>query len=73
MEGGIQNGGILSKHSRGSQNINEFCENTAGLLRRKSLDLDLACLNVVSHVKIFQFLDMLNESERYRAVANGLL
>ena len=73
MEDEIQNGGIMSKHSRGSENINGFCENTAGLLRGKFLDLDVACLNEVSLVKMFQFHNMLDESEGYRATANGLI
>jgi hypothetical protein len=33
---------------------------------------DSACSKVVSYVKIFQFHNMLKESERYRATANGL-
>jgi hypothetical protein len=35
--------------------------------------LDSACSKEVSYVKIFQFHDVLNESERYCATANGLL
>ena len=46
-----------------------FCEKTAGLRRGKSSDLISACLKVLVPVKIFQFQDMLNESERYRDAA----
>ncbi len=49
-----------------------FCEKTAGLRRGKSSDSNSACLKVLVLVKIFQFQDMLNESERYRDAANGL-
>jgi hypothetical protein len=49
-----------------------FCEKTAGLRRGKS-DSNSACLKVLVPVKIFQFQDMLNECERYRDAANGLL
>ena len=55
-----------------NENIHGLCENTAGLWRWKSLDLDSACSKEVSYVKIFQFHNVLNESERYRATANGL-
>jgi hypothetical protein len=34
--------------------------------------LNSACLNVLVPVKIFQFQDMLNESEQNRDAANGL-
>ena len=43
-----------------------FCEKTAGLRRRKFSDSNSACLKVLVPVKIFQFEDMLNESERYQ-------
>ena len=49
------------------------CEKTAGLRRGKFSDSNSACLNVLVPVKIFQFQDMLNESERYRDAANGLV
>jgi hypothetical protein len=49
-----------------------FCEKTAGLRRGKSSDSNSACLKVLVPVKIFQFQDMLNESERYQDAANGL-
>ena len=49
-----------------------FCEKTAGLRRGKFLDSNSASLNVLVPVKIFQFQDMLNESERYPDSANGL-
>jgi hypothetical protein len=49
------------------------CEKTAGLRSGKFLDLNLACSKVLVPVKIFQFQDMGNESERYRDAANGLL
>ena len=50
-----------------------FCEKTAGLRRGKFSDSNSACLKVSVSVKIFQFQDMLNESERYQDAANGLL
>jgi hypothetical protein len=49
-----------------------FCEKTAGLRRGKFSDSNSACLKVSVPVKIFQFQDMLNESERYQDAANGL-
>jgi hypothetical protein len=49
-----------------------FCEKTAGLRRRKFLDSDSSCLKVLVPIKIFQFQDMLNESERYQDAANSL-
>ena len=48
-----------------------FCEKTADLRRGKFSDSNSACLKVLVPVKIFQFQDMLNESERYRDAANG--
>ena len=51
----------------------EFCEKTAGLRRGKFSDSKSLCLRVLVSVKIFQFQDMLNESERYQEAANGLL
>ena len=50
-----------------------FCEQTARLRRGKFSDSNSAYLKVLVHVKIFQFQDMLNESERYRDAANGLM
>jgi hypothetical protein len=49
-----------------------FCEKTAGLRRGKFSDSNSACLKVLVPVKIFQFQDMFNESERYQDAANGL-
>jgi hypothetical protein len=49
-----------------------FCGKTAGLRRGKFSDSNSACLKVLVPVKIFQFQDMLNESERYQDAANGL-
>jgi hypothetical protein len=49
-----------------------FCEKTAGLRRGKFSDSSSTCLKVLVPVKIFQFQDMLNESERYQDAANGL-
>jgi hypothetical protein len=49
-----------------------FWEKTAGLRRGKFSDSNSACLKVLVPVKIFQFQDMLNESERYQDAANGL-
>ena len=69
----IQNGGRVPKSCGNIENINGFGKNTAGLRRGKSLDLDSAWSKVVCYVKIFQFHDMLNESKRYRATANGLV
>jgi hypothetical protein len=40
------------------------CEKTAGLRCGKFLDLNSACSKVLIPIKIFQFQDMLNESER---------
>jgi hypothetical protein len=50
-----------------------FCEKTAGLWRGKFSDSNSACLKVLVPVKIFQFQDKLNESERYQDAANGLM
>jgi hypothetical protein len=50
-----------------------FCEKTAGLRRGKFSNSNSACLKVLVPVKIFQFQDMLNESERYRDAAKGLV
>ena len=50
-----------------------FCEKTAGLRRGKFSDSNSACLKVLVPVKIFQFQDMLDESERYQDAANGLV
>ena len=49
-----------------------FCEKTAGLRNGKFSDSNSAYLKVLVPVKIFQFQDMLNESERYQDAANGL-
>ena len=40
---------------------------------RKFSDLNPACSKMLVHVEIFQFQDMLNESERYCDETNGLL
>ena len=48
------------------------CEKTAGLRRAKFLDSNSACLKALVPVKIFQFQDMLSESERYQDAENGL-
>jgi hypothetical protein len=48
------------------------CEKTAGLRSGNFSDLNSACSKVLVPVKIFQFQDMGNESERYRDAANGL-
>ena len=50
-----------------------FCEKTSGLRRGKFSDSNSACVKVLVPVKIFQFEDMLNESERYQDAANGLM
>ena len=50
-----------------------FCEKTSGLRRGKFSDSNSACLKVLAPVKIFQFQDMLNETERYQDAANGLV
>ena len=42
------------------------CEKTAGLRSGNFSDLNSACSKVLVPVKIFQFQDMGNESERYR-------
>ena len=55
-----------------SEDERAFCEKTAGLRRGKFSDSNSACLKVLVPVKLFQFQDMLNESERYRDAANGL-
>jgi hypothetical protein len=49
------------------------CEKTAGLRIGNFSDLNSACSKVLVPVKIFQFQDMGNESERYRDAANGLI
>jgi hypothetical protein len=48
------------------------CEKTAGLRSGNFSDLKSACSKVLVPVKILQFQDMGNESERYRDAANGL-
>jgi hypothetical protein len=48
------------------------CEKTEGLRSGNFSDLNSACSKVLVPVKIFQFQDMGNESERYRDAANGL-
>ena len=64
----------MSKSCGNIENINGFGKKYCGFTGRgKSLDLDSAWSKVVCYVKIFQFLDMLNESKRYRARANGLV
>ena len=57
---------------RRSENTNAICEKAAGLRSGKFSDLNSACSKMLVTVKIFQFHDMLNESERYRVTANGL-
>jgi hypothetical protein len=49
------------------------CEKTAGLRSGNFSDLNSACLKVLVPLKIFQIQDMLNESERYRDAADGLM
>jgi hypothetical protein len=49
------------------------CEKTAGPRSGNFSDLNSACLKVLVRVKIFQIQDILNESERYRDAADGLL
>ena len=41
------------------------CKKTACLRSEKFSDVNPACLKVLVHVKIIQFQDMLNESERH--------
>ena len=48
-----------------------LCKKTAGLPCGKFSDLNSGCFKVLVHVKIFQFQDMLNESERYCDATNG--
>ena len=48
------------------------CEKTVGLRSGKFSDLNSACSKVLVPVKIFQFQDMGNESERNRDAANDL-
>jgi hypothetical protein len=57
---------------RRTENTNAICEKTAGLRSGNFSDLNSACSKMLVTVKIFQFHDMLNESERYRVTANGL-
>jgi hypothetical protein len=51
----------------------QFVKKTAGLRSGIFSDLNSACSKMLVTVKIFQFHDMLNESERYRVTANGLI
>jgi hypothetical protein len=55
-----------------TENTNAICEKSAGLRSGNFSDLNSACSKMLVTVKIFQFHDMLNESERYRVTANGL-
>ena len=55
-----------------SEDKTAVCEKTAGLRRGKFSDSNSACLKVLVPVQIFQFQDMLNESERYQDAANSL-
>ena len=48
------------------------CKKTAGLRCGKFSDLNSACSKMLVYVKIFQFQDMLKESERYCDATNGL-
>jgi hypothetical protein len=57
---------------RRTENKNAICEKTAGLRSGNFSDLNSACSKMLVAVKIFQFHDMLNESERYRVTVNGL-
>ena len=57
---------------RRSENIKAICEKSAGLRSGNLSDLDSACFKMLVPVEIFQFHNMLNESERYQATANGL-
>ena len=57
---------------RRTENTNAICEKTAGLWSGNFSDLNSACSKMLVTLKIFQFHDMLNESERYRVTANGL-
>jgi hypothetical protein len=57
----------------GSFHVLVTTEKTAGLRRGKFSDSNSACLKVLVPVKIFQFQDMLNESERYQDAANVLV
>jgi hypothetical protein len=49
------------------------CEKTARVRSGNFSDFNSACSKVLVSVKIFQFQDMGNESERYRDAANGLV
>jgi hypothetical protein len=54
---------------RRTENTNAICDKTAGLRSDNFSDLNLAYSKMLVTVKIFQFHDMLNESERYRVTA----
>ena len=58
---------------RRTENTNAICEKTAGLRSGNFSNLNSACSKMLVTVKIFQFHDMLNESERYLVTANGLI
>ena len=49
------------------------CDKTAGLRSGNSSDLNSASWNVLVPVGIFQFSDMLYETERYRGSTDGLV
>ena len=50
-----------------------FYEKTAGRRSGNFSDSNSPCLKKLCSVKFPQFHDMLNESERYRVTANGLI
>ena len=67
---------VSLKNEKSCREISEdkiaVCGKTAGLRSGNFSDSNSACSKVLVPVKIFQFQDMGNESERYPEAANGL-
>jgi hypothetical protein len=67
---------VSLNNEKSCRKINEdkiaVCEKTASLRSGNFSDLKSACSKVLVPVRIFQFQDRGNESERYRNAANGL-
>ena len=66
---------VSANNKKHCHEINErriaVCEKTADLRNGNSSDLDSACLKVLFPVKIFQFSNIHNETERYQDTTDG--